>query len=135
MMFINFMRNFSFIILNFNYFYLKITIIFARTLLSLILIIQFLDLSASSNGQIRGISSHHFDIEEIIDEDDSHCELSGDDEDLDENFIMDTYPKHKALIPTTCPVGDEVTGTTMFIEEFLKRYHPLIPVFLNGNNY
>ena len=81
-----------------------------------------------------GKSNHSTDkeIEEIHEEDDSHCDLSVDDEDLDENFMMDSTPKHKALIPATVPVGDEQIGTTMFIEEFFKRYQPLIPIFFNG---
>ncbi len=77
--------------------------------------------------------STNFEIEEIIDEYDNNCDISDTDEDdLDDNFIMDTTPKNKALIPVTCPAGDETVGTTMFIEEFFKRYQPLIPVFFNG---
>jgi len=94
--------------------------------------------SGTASSQLLAKSSR-FDIEEAIDEDEknnnssSHCELSeDDDDDLDDNFIMETAPKHKALIPSTCPAGDELAGTTLFIEEFFKRYQPLIPVFFNG---
>jgi hypothetical protein len=75
--------------------------------------------------------------DEIIEEDNefsSHIEIDEEDEDLDDHFLAESsIPKQKALIPSSCPVGDELNGTTMFVEEFFKRYQPLIPIFSIGN--
>lgn len=94
--------------------------------------------TSGSNGSLPTSSvqvlpgKSNIETEEILEEDDLNCDLSVDDDDIDDNFIMDSTPKQKALIPADCPVGDELLGTTMFIEEFFKRYQPIVPIFYNG---
>ena len=71
--------------------------------------------------------------EDITEEDESHdMEVYEEEEDLDDNFMLDTAPKNVPLIAATCPAGDEFAGTRMFVEEFFKRYQPLIPIFSIG---
>ena len=53
------------------------------------------------------------------------------EEELD-TFLTESTTKQNSLISSSIPAGDETLSTNAFVEEFYKRYGPLIPLFYVG---
>ena len=70
--------------------------------------------------------------DESLDNDEEMHNVEADEEDLDEHFLLDSKEKQKPLIAKDCTVGDELAGTVSFLEEFNKRYGPMVPLFFIG---